>query len=129
MHYDLTETVCVRGLRVSCWLGVHPHERVGKQTIVIDLTVPIAIKEAARSDDIHAVSLNYETLMKQLTRWVEESRYDLLETLVEHMAVWLHQTFSLTWLRLRVSKLKVVPHVDTVGIELVRTFESPTSVS
>ncbi|MCJ1335242.1 trifunctional dihydropteroate synthetase, partial [Bachmanniomyces sp. S44760] len=39
VHQKVRETFSARGMRLACIIGVNPHERVQKQTVVIDLEI------------------------------------------------------------------------------------------
>ncbi len=122
MQQSCVAHVLIQGLRIPCRLGVSAEERSLEQAIVVDLTMPIQLKQAARHDDIAHVSANYQTVASQLTDWVAQSHYRLLETLVEEMAIWLHTQFSLKWLRLQITKPQAIEAADGVSILVERHF-------
>ncbi len=124
MSYSSVETVHIRKLCVPCQLGIHPSERRHDQIIFIDLTMPIIIEGVADKDDIVGVSLNYESVVHQLTDWVKQTNFHLLETLVKQMADWLHQSFNLTWLRLQITKPKAIEEAEGVSVVLERHYTS-----
>ncbi len=82
---------------------------------------------AARTEDIEQ-TVNYRSVAKAILAHVEESRYELVETMVENLAALLLDTFAVTSVRLRVSKPGAVRFSEEVGVEIVRHRTPDSSV-
>ena len=98
-----SDRIFLRGLAVDCIIGFIDWERRVKQTVVIDLEMSIDCRRAAIRDDV-ADTLNYKTVAKRLIAFVQESKFNLVETLVERIASLVLAEFSVEWVRVTLSK-------------------------
>ena len=77
------------------------------------------ISKSAASDDI-ADALDYAAVSTRVVQFVEDSRFQLVETLAEQVASVVLQEFGVPWLRLRVSKPAAVKAARDVGVIIER---------
>ena len=75
----------IRELVVRGILGINDEERTNRQDIVLNITLDVDLRPAARSDDI-ADAVNYRTLTKQIIEQVESSACLLVERLADEVA-------------------------------------------
>ncbi|MGE0384452.1 MAG: dihydroneopterin aldolase [Gammaproteobacteria bacterium] len=113
------DIIYISDLRIKTVIGVFGWERQLKQTLVLDLELGTDIRKAAASDDI-ADTLDYKAVTRRSIAFVEESRFQLVETLAERLADLLRREFSLPWLRLRINKQGAVRGVRDVGVLIER---------
>src|SRR4029453_17925727 len=83
---DKGDRIFLHGLEVECIIGFIEWERRVKQTIVIDVEMPLDCARAAGSDDV-ADTLDYKKVAKRLIAFVGESNYKLVETLAHRAAL------------------------------------------
>lgn len=114
-----TDIIYLRDLRIDTIIGIYDWERRIKQTIVLDIEMATDIKQAALSDDIED-TLNYKAVAKRLISFVEESNFQLVETLAEEIARIITDEFSVPWLRLHVNKQGAVRGARDVGVIIER---------
>jgi dihydroneopterin aldolase len=114
------DRIFLRGLAIDCIIGFIDWERRVKQTVVIDLEMAIDCRRAAQRDDV-ADTMNYKTVAKRVISFVEESSFNLVETLVERIAAVLLDEFDLAWLRVTVSKPGAIRGSRDVGVTIERT--------
>ena len=95
----MTDRIFLRDLRTEVIIGIFDWERQVKQTISIDLEIPVDIRRAAATDRIED-TVNYKALAKRVLSFVEASDCQLVETLAERVALLLLQEFDLDWVRL-----------------------------
>lgn len=113
------DIVFIRELKIQTLIGVFEWERAIRQAVVLDLEMGVDIRQAAATDQLeHA--LNYKAVANRLIRFVEDSRFQLVETLAEAIAQILQQEFGVSWLRLRVSKPGAVRGSLDVGVLIER---------
>ena len=67
---DAGDRIFLHGLAVECIIGFIEWERRVKQTIVLDVEMPVDCARAARSDDV-ADTLDYKKVAKRLIAFVE----------------------------------------------------------
>ena len=65
---------------MECIIGFIEWERRVKQTIVIDVEMPVDCARAAQSDEV-VDTLDYKKVAKRLIGFVEQSQFKLVETL------------------------------------------------
>ena len=70
---DQGDRIFLHGLEVECIIGFIEWERRVKQTVVLDVEMPVDCARAARSDDV-ADTLDYKKVAKRLIAFVGESR-------------------------------------------------------
>lgn len=113
------EIVYIRGLEIKTVIGVYDWEREIRQTVTIDLQMKSDFTKAAEQDEIeHA--LDYKSVAKRLTAYVEASSFKLLETLGSRIADIVQQEFGVTWLYLELGKPGAVTGSRDVGVIIER---------
>ena len=115
-----TDRIFLRGLTTECVIGFIDWERRVKQTVVLDLELPVDCRRAAASDAV-ADTLDYKKVAKHVLAFVEASEFHLVETLAERLALELLATFQLAWVRVSLNKPGAIRHSRDVGVSLLRT--------
>lgn len=82
------DAITLRDLAVSCVIGVHPEEKLRPQSLRLDLRLYLDTSAAALSG-ILSRTVDYSLVAKQLTFILEHSRFRLLESAAEALAVFL----------------------------------------
>jgi len=113
------DTIFLRDLEVEATIGIYEWEKRIKQKVRIDLEMSTDIAKAAATDAIED-TLNYKKIAKRITQFVQDSRYELVETLIEKVAEILLDEFKVPWLRLTISKPGAVRGSRDVGITIER---------
>lgn len=113
------DIIFVRELRVQTLIGVYPHEREGRQTLVLDLELGADIRPAAATDRIDD-TLDYQIVARRIAEFAATSDFRLVETLGERIAELLLREFAVPWLRLTLRKPGAVPGAREVGIVIER---------
>ena len=123
------DSIFLRGLQVECVIGFIDWVRRVKQTVVIDLEVPVDCRRAARRDEVQD-TLDYKKVAKRVIAFVESSEFKLVETLAHRLALVLLEEFSLEWLRLSINKPGAIRGSRDVGVSIRRTrADLPRSTS
>ncbi len=113
------DIIYLSDLRIETVIGVYAWERQVKQTLVLDLEMGTDIRQSAQSDAIED-TLNYKDVAKRLIAFVQESRFNLVETLAERIGEILLNEFQVPWFRLRINKQGAVRGVRDVGVIIER---------
>ncbi len=79
------DKIYIRDLALRCIIGIYPEERRDRQDVIINVTMSGDFSAAGLSDDIDD-AVNYETITKQMIALVEESSFNLIETLADKLA-------------------------------------------
>ena len=97
------------------WLG----ERKVKQEVSIDMEFPFDCKRAAKTDSIED-TVDYKTICKGVIKFVEESSFQLQESLAEGIASLVKDTYGVESIKLRVSKPGALRGAKDVGLIIHR---------
>lgn len=117
---DKGDRIFLHGLEVECIIGFIEWERRVKQTVVVDVEMPVDCARAARSDEV-ADTLDYKKVAKRLITFVSESQYKLVESLAHRAAMLILEEFNVEWVRLSVNKPGAIRHSKDVGVAVLRT--------
>ena len=113
------DIIFLRDLRIDTVIGIYEWERRIRQTVSLDLEMAADIRKAAASDAIED-TLNYKAVAKRVISFVEESRFQLVETLAERVAELVLNEFQVPWLRVRLNKTGAVRGARDVGVIIER---------
>jgi len=117
-----SDRIFLRGLSVDCIIGFIDWERRIKQTVVIDIELPVDCRQAAVTDEV-ADTLDYKKVSKRIIAFVEGSQFKLVETLAHKIAMLILEEFRVEWVRLSVNKPGAIRGSRDVGIMLQRSRE------
>jgi 7,8-dihydroneopterin aldolase/epimerase/oxygenase len=114
------DTIFLRGLEIQCIIGFIDWERRVKQTVVIDLELPVDCRNASIRDEVED-TLDYKKVAKRVIAFVEASEYKLVETLSHRLALLLLEEFDIPWIRLSINKPGAIRGSRDVGVSIERT--------
>ena len=114
------DRIFLHGLSAECIIGFIDWERRVKQTVVLDLELPVDCRHAALTDEV-ADTLDYKKVAKRVLAFVEASEFKLVETLAHRLALVLLEEFALEWVRISLNKPGAIRHSRDVGVVIERT--------
>ena len=114
------DRIFLHGLEVECIIGFIEWERRVKQTIVLDVEMPVDCARAAASDDV-ADTLDYKKVAKRLIGFVGGSEFKLVETLAHKTAMLVIEEFQVAWFRISINKPGAIRGSRDVGVTIERT--------
>ena len=114
------DRIFLRGLTTECIIGFIDWERRVKQTVVVDLEIPVDCQQAALTDEV-ADTVDYKKVAKRILAFIEASEYKLVETLAQRLALTLLEEFGLEWVRLSINKPGAIRNSRDVGVTLERS--------
>jgi dihydroneopterin aldolase len=77
--------VYLENLQLEAIIGVHPHERDNKQSILLNIYIDYDITRAAQTDNLK-YTINYQLLEQQISEYINITKFYLLETLAMKLA-------------------------------------------
>jgi dihydroneopterin aldolase len=113
------DTIFLKDLRVAAVVGIWDWERAVPQTVSIDLEMAADVAAAAARDRIDA-TLDYKEVTKRVIGFVEDSRFQLIETMAEGIAAILTGEFQVPWVRVTVHKPFAIRGSRDVGLIIER---------
>ena len=81
----MKDIIYIKDLRVKTIIGIFDWERKVKQEVSIDMEFTFDCKKAAATDSIED-TIDYKKITKGVIKFVEESEFQLQETLAEGIA-------------------------------------------
>jgi len=113
------DRVFIENLTVETVIGIFDWEREIRQSVSLDLEMEFDIQKAAASDSIED-TLDYKAVSKRLIHFIEQSEFQLVESLAEKCASIVLAEFPVNWLRLKLSKPGAVRGSSAVGVIIER---------
>ena len=113
------DTVFSTGLKAASVIGCYDWERHIRQTLVVDLELRTDFTRAAQCDALEG-ALDYAAISRRVIAVCDESRFQLLEALAEHVAAIVSAEFSVSGLRMTITKPGAVSEADGVGVVIER---------
>jgi 7,8-dihydroneopterin aldolase/epimerase/oxygenase len=114
------DRIFLHGLTTECIIGFIDWERRVKQTVVLDLELPVDCRYAARTDEV-ADTLDYKKVAKRVLGYVAASECKLVETLAHRLALMILEEFGLPWVRIWLNKPGAIRNSRDVGVVIERT--------
>jgi len=82
----MNDRIFIRDLALRCIIGIYPEEREKIQDVILNVEMEVDSHAAAAASDSIEDAVDYKTITKQLIAFVENSSYNLIETLAERCA-------------------------------------------
>jgi 7,8-dihydroneopterin aldolase/epimerase/oxygenase len=114
------DRIFLRGLTAECVIGFIDWERRVKQTVVVDLELPVDCRQAAVSDDV-TDTVDYKKVSKRVLAFIEASEFKLVETLAQRLAMLILEEFTIEWIRLSINKPGAIRNSRDVGVSIERS--------
>lgn len=118
----MSDHIHIRDLLVRTIIGINDDERTNRQDVVLNLTLTVDARAAARSDDI-ADAVNYRTLTKRVIDFVEASQFLLVERLAEEVARLCLEEEGVEAVEVTLDKPGALRFARSVGLTIFRTRE------
>jgi 7,8-dihydroneopterin aldolase/epimerase/oxygenase len=114
------DRIFLHGLTAECIIGFIDWERRVRQTVVVDLEMPVDCRRAALTDEV-ADTLDYKKVAKGVLAFIEGSEFKLVETLAERIALLVLADFGVEWVRVSLNKPGAIRNSRDVGVVIERT--------
>ena len=110
-------------MKIETTVGIWEWEKRIKQQVIIDIEMSADIKKAAATDQIED-TLNYKAVAKSVRKLVEESSFQLVETMAEKISELVIGEHNVSWVRVKVNKPGAIRGSKGVGIIIERDHKS-----
>ena len=108
----------IENLTVETTIGVHAFEKQIKPKLCINLEIP---QDFSKLDDDISKTLDYDALCQHVTELVQNGRFNLIETVGNHIADSINSTFGLKRFCVRVSKPHAIANARNITIQIRRS--------
>lgn len=113
------DIIFLRELTIETVIGIYDWEREIKQSVVFDLEMAADIKKSAKTDHIDD-TLDYKAVAKRVISFVEDSSFQLVETLAERVTEIVLNEFEIPWVKLTLNKAGAISGAKGVGVIIER---------
>jgi dihydroneopterin aldolase len=114
------DRIFLHGLTSECIIGFIDWERRVRQTVVLDIELPVDCRRASLTDDV-ADTLDYKKVAKRVLAYVAASEFKLVETLAHRVALLVLEEFGAEWVRVVLNKPGAIRDSRDVGVVIERT--------
>ena len=111
--------VFIRELVLPALIGVHKHEKNGKQNIRVNLDMAVPEASASIKDRLSDV-VCYENVVEKIRAIIDAGHINLVETLAENIAESILEDKRILEVKVRIEKLDIITDATSVGIEIIR---------
>ena len=118
--FSYKRKILIKDLVLKMLVGIHNFEKKKKQRVRFNLVINIDQNLTPNDKDLKSI-VNYEQVIKTITKITSGKHYLLLETLAEKIFSKLFENLRIKKILLRIEKLDVIKNTTSVGIELEKT--------
>ena len=80
--YSYTRKVLITDLTLQMSIGIHDFEKIKKQEVKFNISIDVSPSLTPIENKLKSI-VNYETVIKDITKLTKNKHYELLETLAE----------------------------------------------
>lgn len=113
------DRIFITGLSIETIIGIYDWERTTRQRVIIDLEMSADIAKASKAEDVDS-TLNYKTLSDTLTNFIENSEFQLIETMASRICEIVIEDFGVAWVKLTLHKPDALSGNTDVGVIIER---------
>ncbi len=98
--------IVIKKLKLETYIGIHAKEQSVKQPVIMNIKMAVS-NRAALSNDIND-AINYKVVHDEVTNFVVNGRFLLLENMAEQIANLLLKNFSINYVKIHIDKPKAL---------------------
>jgi FolB domain-containing protein len=107
----------IQNIRLKTLIGFNEIETREKQEVVITISYKYNAQKAIESDNVDC-GINYKTITKKVICFVEDSKFNLLETLADGILKMLAEFHEMKDLSVKVEKPGALSYTDNVFVKI-----------
>ena len=117
--YSYKRKVLISDLTLLMSIGIHDFEKIEKQEVKFNINIDINPLLTPIKNKLNSI-VNYETVIRDVTRLTKNKHYELLETLAEDIFFILFKNTNIKKIKLKIEKTKIIKNTSSVGIEIIK---------
>ena len=117
--YSYKRKVLITDLTLLMSIGIHDFEKIKKQEVKFNINIEIDPSLTPIKNKINSI-VNYETIIKNITKLTKDKHYELLETLAEDIFYELFKNTNIKKIKLKIEKTQIIKNTSSVGIEITK---------
>ena len=115
--FNYEKKILIKELTLDLKLGYYDFEKEKKQKVKFSLEVDYEDKKPTSDKDIKSI-VNYDKIVKLITKLVKNRHYNFLETLAEDVFDELFKDKRIDKIVLQIEKLEILKQCTSVGIQI-----------
>ena len=115
--FNYEKKILIKDLTLNLKLGYYDFEKEKKQKVKFSLEVDYEDKKPTNDKDIKSI-VNYDKIVKLITKLVKNRHYNFLETLAEDVFDELFKDKRIDKIVLQIEKLEILKQCTSVGIQI-----------
>ena len=115
--FNYEKKILINDLTLNLKLGYYDFEKEKKQKVKFSLEVDYEDKKPTSDKDIKSI-VNYDKIVKLITKLVKNRHYNFLETLAEDVFDELFKDQRIDKIVLQIEKLEILKQCTSVGIQI-----------
>ena len=118
-NYSYRRKILISDLTLLISIGIHDFERNKKQEVKFNINIDINPSLFPIEDKLNSI-VNYETVVKIITKLTKNKHYELLETLAEDIFDQLFKNINIQKIKLKIDQTHTIKNTSSVGIEITK---------
>ena len=115
--FNYEKKIIIKELTLDLKLGYYDFEKEKKQKVKFSLEIDYEDKKPTNDEDIKSI-VNYDKIVKLISKLVKSKHYNFLETLAEDVFDELFKDRRIGKIMLQIEKLEILKHCSSVGIQI-----------
>ena len=115
--FNYEKKILIKDLTLDLKLGYYDFEKEKKQKVKFSLEINYEDKKPTSDKDIKSI-VNYDKIVKLITKLVKNRHYNFLETLAEDVFDELFKDQRIDKIVLQIEKLEILKQCNSVGIQI-----------
>jgi dihydroneopterin aldolase len=115
--FNYEKKILIKELTLDLKLGYYNFEKEKKQKVKFNLEIDYEDKKPTNDKDIKSI-VNYDKIVKLISKLVKSKHYNFLETLAEDVFDELFKDRRIGKIMLQIEKLEILKHCSSVGIQI-----------
>lgn len=116
------DKLAITGIKFATLIGIHDWEKKCPQNLHLDIILQTNAQQAAVSDTIDN-TLDYDRLVVHILTFVENTHFQLIETLAERLAQEVLNHFPTNWVQITLHKPGALQKAKDVAITIERSSQ------
>ena len=118
-NFSYKRKIIINDLTLFISIGIHDFEKTKKQKVKFNINIDINPSLFPSEDKLNSI-VNYEAIIREITKIAEDKHYELLETLAEEIFSKLFCNINIKKIKLKIEKTQIIKNTSSVGIEIVK---------
>ena len=118
-NYSYKRKVIINDLTLLISVGIHDFEKIKKQEVRFNIDIEINPSLFPSEKRLNTI-VNYEIIIKSITKITKNKHYELLETLAEDIFFELFKNININKIKLKIEKTQIIKNTSSVGIEITK---------